>query len=602
MANIWMRSIPPDRADDPIKWMESHVRLIGSALSQQCDFSLTPWVKRPLLRAALGLGRINTHVKPVQSGGSAASEALACYWLSTEVGGFEFHWNWEDNKKADIRFEERIEKILKACKPLMTKLRAVYGTDKWKKGSIVSPFWNLKVQGVWEPKNVDSDSVRFEINEEIHNWEPGRLAKADNRMTAVWNAVQYNVSNAAKQGSQLHQKFLSGTQEPWEISCPHCARRHYMQTRWDPKRPDLGGLRYDADGCRLGDGQYNYTKLAPTIRFQMPCGGEVPDDRTIRRRMNLGADYGEPRNPGAPPRNFSYLMEAAAVDYIPWLTLVQEKHDALRALRLGDPEPWWRYLAERECRFYDPDEDRPVMSTITLNTKIKKNREGLPKRVARFGALDRQQGSLAKNELPHWWLVIRDFDALGNSLLVWEGKCLTDEDAVFQVSEHQVPPTCVVADSGHDTTHVYQFCLANGYNAIKGSAEAFFAHRDGGRRIFSEERPLHQMLNIPPTRDNPVAEPLFWHYSKAGILERLHWLRNSPEVKWEVPGDVSEAYRKHIDSMEYVTRKHPRTNEPITEAVFRRERFDLLVCEAYCAMLAEMSGLIGATQKLEKKK
>ena len=113
------------------------------------------------------------------------------------------------------------------------------------------------------------------------------------------------------------------------------------------------------DGCRLADGGYDYNKLESSIRFQMPCGYEVRDEPRARRALSLSGRYGVPRNPGAKTSQPSYTLEAVAVDYISWLSLIQEKHAALRALRLGDPEPYRRYVTERECRFWD-QEDRPV--------------------------------------------------------------------------------------------------------------------------------------------------------------------------------------------------------------------------------------------------
>lgn len=598
LASVLAEASAPSRADNVLDWCEDNVRLIGSARSEQFRRSITPWANKPLIAATSGECRTVTFVKPVQSGGSAAGQCALCFWIATENGG-DIQYNWETDEKAAKKWLEQTERIFMACPPVMAKAPARNKqSGLWKTGHVIFPHLNFTQQGAFNPANLDSDTITRQINEEVHNWEPGHLEKAYNRTTAVWNAIIFNISNAGKAGGQLNQKFDEGTQEHWEVRCPHCRGRHRMRTRWDPKRPDPGGLRYDADGCRLGNGLYDYNKLERTIRYQMPCGGIVLDDRQVRKAMSEGGDYGPPQNRGARAINRSFILEAVAVDYIPWIILIQEKHAALRALRMGDPEPWWRYLAERECVFFDPKEDRPVIGEVLLNTKIKKNREGLANRVVRFAALDRQQGVLAKGELPHWWLVIRDIAADGDSLLVWEGKLLTDEDVVDRITSHQVPPTCVVADSGDDTTHVYQFCLRQGYNCIKGSGEAYFAHPDGGRRIFSVEKPLHLMLNAPRSRQDILSEPLFWHYSKSGIRERLHWWRGS--TNWVVPSDVSEDYKAHMESEELRERTHPRTGETIQEWVQVRKRNDLFVAEAYIAMLAEMAGVIGSIQPKTK--
>lgn len=320
----------------------------------------------------------------------------------------------------------------------------------------------------------------------------------------------------------------------------------------------------------------------------------------------MSGRYGTPQNLGAHLSNRSYTLQAVSVDYIPWLKLIQEKHESLRALRYGDPEPYKRYLQERECKFWN-SEQRPVMGKITLNSKLTKNREGLAGRFARFFALDRQQGSMRDGELPHWWLVIRDAMENGDSQLVWEGKCLTDEDAVGVVKEHGCIMRCGVADSGDDTTHVYQFCLRHGINAIKGSGEDFHRHKDGSRKIFSEEKPLHSMLNAPPTFqyklqkiDGEVRlaphpdEPLFWFYSRVGLLDRLAWLRGKDSiVKWETPGDVSADYKSHMEAWELEMQQTGKSKQLVGVWKQVRKRDDLNKCEQYIAMLMEMAGLIG---------
>lgn len=591
LGRAFADGIPERPIDSVCEFGRRHVRLIGSALREQYDPELTPWTRTPLECTGDGFTRSVSFAKPVQSGGSSAGEIAVCRRLALKRAG-DIQWNWESDEKAIERWDKRINRILRACGPVSELLTAINDRFKDKKCLVIFAHCNLIVQGQHTSDNLDSDSIAFQVNEELHNWKPGHLAKADARLTAVWNGFQFNISNASFFGDQFHQKFLAGTQEHWEVPCPECGKYHAMRARYDPKHPELGGIKYNADGCRLPNGEYDYNKLAGTIRYQFPCGHEIPDDKLIRKRISARGKY-VARNEGARKTDRSFTLEAVSVDYIPWLKLIQEKHAALRALRHGDPEPWWKYLRERECVFANPDEDRPSMGAVILNARIRKNRDGLPNRAVRLAALDRQQGSLAKGELPHWWLVIRDFDKDGNSLLVHESKCLTDEDAVDRILGHDVKPTCVAVDSGDDTTHVYQFCLRHGFNAIKGSGEASFAHGNGARRIYSPERPLHMMINAPRTKSNAIDEPLFWHYSKSGLMERFFWVRGS-ELKWDVPCDVSEDYKSHLESWELSTRRHPRTNEEIFEYVQVRKRDDLLKCEQYVLMMAEMAGLIGA--------
>jgi hypothetical protein len=578
-------------------WAAEHVRLPLSARSERFDPSITPWTTEPMDRLGLDGTRRVVFVKPIQAGGSVIGEVALCYWVSNTHGG-TIQMLWQNDEHSDERWDTRVSRILKACKPVMQR----WPQDRFQamKGLVLFPFANLTSHGVYTQRRVASTSVKYQICEEVHDeegWLPGRLSQAFGRLTAHWDAVSIVISNAGRKDCELHKVFEEGTQQHWEVKCPGCGNYHAMRTRWEDKRPELGGLRYDSTGCKREDGGFDYQKLASTLRYQMPCGYEVHDTVSERRALSLSGRYGPPQNPGAPTGFYSYTLQGVAVDYIPWLTLVQDKHAALRAMRRGDPEPWRKYLRERECVFAG-EEDRPLVGRVVLSDR-KKDRGGLPNKFVRVAALDRQQGKREAGELPHWWCVIRDFTDSGDSLLVYEGKLLTDEEAHDVMVRHDVRPQCVAVDSGDDTTHVYQFCLRHGYNAIKGEKSWSFAHEDGGRRIFSPERPLHLLVNQPATREDPGDEPLFWLYSKHGIRERLHWLRAS--TVWEVPSDVSQDYQRHMES-EQVEERKDQFGSVSHVWVQVLDRNDLFVCECYCAMLAEMAGVIGSTATATEEK
>lgn len=278
-------------------------------------------------------------------------------------------------------------------------------------------------------------------------------------------------------------------------------------------------------------------------------------------------------------------------------------------MKLGDPKPFFDYLRERECVFVDPSEDRPMIQTIRRSEQVK-SRAGLPNREFRFAALDRQKGSLEHGELPHWWLLIQDvaIELVDGAekvhfLTVWEGKCLTDTDATGTIKDHGVPPLCVCADSSFDSSFVYGFCLKHGYNAIKvagreagGTVARRFKHEDGSERIFSPPQPLYQIIQgYNRTRENLNEEPEFWHISLYGALDRLLYLRGSPDVNWELPADVSPDMLAHLESWEQQNRRVPRTGETVPQWVQVKKRDDLLWCAACIAVQAEMVDLIGAT-------
>jgi hypothetical protein len=120
----------------------------------------------------------------------------------------DIQYNWQNDEKADERWKKRIEKILRACKPIMD----IWPHDRSKvsTGLIIFAHLNLTVQGVFTARNVASDSIRFQINEEVHDtegWLPGRLQQAYNRTTAFWDSLILNISNAGEKATNCTKLF-----------------------------------------------------------------------------------------------------------------------------------------------------------------------------------------------------------------------------------------------------------------------------------------------------------------------------------------------------------------------------------------------------------
>ncbi|MDB6022916.1 MAG: Bacteriophage tail assembly protein [Pedosphaera sp.] len=606
LAQIWQAAIPAEKIASVVEWGRLFVKLVGSALSENYNPDITPWTKEPLERTDDGT-KEDVVVLPIQSGKSAIGEVGICRQIACANGG-DIGYYWQNDTAADARWLKRVEKILLACEEVMR--RTVAAKFKWKTGLVSFPHCNFIMQGVKTDRNVASDSIRFAIAEEVHDeqggWEPGKLEQVRGRLTAYWNSFLGIISNAGYDGDQLHKAMLAGTMQRWEVKCPGCRLYHPMRTEWDPKHPELGGLRYDADGCRLENKEYDYFKLASTVRFQMPCGAIVRENERQRRALSLSGRYSEPRK-GADLRKRSYTMEAVAIDYIPWLSLIQQKHAAKKALDYSDPEPYSVYMRERECRFWKRGL-QPITQNIVLSSGIKKDSAGLPNREFRFGAGDYQQGEFKAGELPHWWHLIVDVETLPDGrvhlLIVSEGMITTDDDLVDTFARHGVLPTSICLDSSWNAPHVYQLCLKHGYTAVKGDNSGLYAgHPDGSRKVYSPPKPLHAMINQPPVHDyvynygellpHPL-EPMFIRYSQFGLLNRVAWLRSSKLVWLEVPGDVSEDFISHLDSWQI--RKLPNKKTLVMEEQWGqcRDRDDLLMCLCYITLLMEDAGKIGA--------
>ena len=598
--NIFANAIPDARPADIIAWAEANVKVDGHAF----DSLITPQLVEPIRAMVDADTRIGTLIKPVQVGGSTAGEIVLAYWAAFENGLIQF--NWQDESAAVKRWHDRILPALNSCKDIKRN------NERFEELICLARYINttVRVQGVFVESALDSDTVPRQINEEVHLWKAGFLSKARRRQTRVWNSKAFDISNASNVGDQLHESYLSGTQEQWDVHCPKCGGWHQMKFRFDPNKPELGGLRWDSDGCKMDGGRFDYNKLEKTIRYQFPCGHTMQDKAHERR--TLKGRY-TAQNTGAHVTHRSWNFEGVACAEIRWLTLVQEWHSAIRALKAGDGEPMRRFVTERECKFYN-DDCVPFSGRVIVNQTLSKSRQGLIGRAARFWFADKQKGYASRGEMTHYWLVIRDVMPNCDSQLVYEGLVQTDADLLARLAEHECSPQSGAVDCGWDRNNVLQFCFRAGANAQTTSAQSqlFYHKADKSYRIHSEPDGLHKQLKIPPKFDyqarlinNAVEylprhdEPLHWNIHRVGSIKLLFFLRDHEQtvkrnggtdwIKWEVPGDVSDDYKKHLESWEFTRRKKATTNQIEEICKQRSEQDHMLMCEAGIANLMGMA-------------
>lgn len=620
--NLFHDIIPSSAPLDIIEWAEKYVRMVGSVRGEQFDRNKFPWTNDIIRWQFDDVTRITTFIKPIQGGGSGAGEVALCGWAKWGMG--QIQYNWEKDDKAANKWDERILPILQACTDLDwagTDYDITVGKAKFLRGFV-------RTQGVFSSSHLDSDSVPYQLNEEIHQWKSGHLAKARGRQTAVWNPKALDISNAGMVGDQLHEAFLQGTQQYWEVKCPGCCQFHVMRTRWEDNRPELGGLRYDASDCKRNDGTFDYNKLEKTIFMQMPCGYKVRDDYQERRALSLSGRYGEPRNTGANVSHRSATLEAVSVDYISWLTLIKEKHSALRSLRSGDAEPFRRYLQERECQFYS-DDLHPFQGEIVISDGVFKKREGMKERRAgRLWKADWQQGWKALGQLEHFWLVIKDVDVDCNDELIFEGRIDSENELIAVLNDYDaIEHGAGVVDCSFNTRHLLEFCFRNNLNAVMSNdskSGGFLHQEDKVRRFYDEGSAICGKLNMSPLYEPietdkgtmpDVREPIVINVSKGGMIAnhffvREHKQRITDAFKEEkktalpvdyidcvIPQDVSEDFKLQYESWIRVGKDVKKRDDEVFSGQerFQKIRKDdhLLICCAGIDMLKDWSGLLG---------
>jgi hypothetical protein len=617
----------PQELEDVVTWADKFYRVVN----KDCDTfksSDSPWLIEPLRMADDPLVSSLTFVKPIQTGGTSLGEIILLRRILDSHG--QLSYLWPTNDKSKDRWEKWTEKRIRACAPVRRIMPYEYENML-----IKFPGLTFAMQGVFTSGNLDSDTVDFIINEEVHQWEKGMLAKAKGRQTRVDFPKFITISNAGWSGDELHTDFNNGTQQHYENYCPGCGKTHVLRTRWEDQHPELGGLRYDSEGCRRADGTFDYNRLVPTIRYQMPCGYSLKDDIAIRRESAAKGQYSSPFNTGALLTQRSYTYQAVACHNIRWLDLIQEKHNALRSLKTGDDSAWRQYLQERESVFYAPD-SRPFEGLVVTTPGAAMTREGWPDRALRLAVFDWQQGYKHKGELIHYWGVILDVKPDCNALVVWEGKLNSESELLELLKEYQVEPVHVLIDASKNTKQILQFCYQNEFKTVMGNAShvgLFRDHPDKVARYYSAGKPIHAELNVPPryeyvfgerqpNGDVPMVpdphEPLVIMFNKGGVLGNLFYYLGlkqrvaancaaekpprepRPDEYFElvIPGDVSEEFLKQLESWEpldkHAKAKRDDVKSPTAQSFRQISQADhMLMCLGYAVMYLDWCFLLG---------
>jgi len=466
----------------------------------------------------------------------------------------------------------------------------------------------FRMQGAKAKGNRQSKSVRYLVNEEIKDWEPGALTDMRNRATASWNSFELNITPGGMFGDETHRLWQESSQHVFHVRCPQCQALQKPRFRSIEGKP--GGLhicdRSDAEAlalCKPEPHVYNYAEIQRHIFYECEstgCGHRWRDTPEDRQAFVASGEY-VPQNPNALPSDKGVMWNALICPWIPWAGLMREFHTAVRAMRLGDISLYKDFVQKREAEFFDESEqseDDPDHK-LQVSAGVTKSREGLPDRYFRGMAADKQRGEARKGDTPHYWVVIRDWK-IGASALLWEGRVELDEDLEALRLEYDVPPPLVWVDSGDGMTvlDVYRMCAKYGYTAIKGEARTRYTHQEGLDKVSRRYSP-EQVATVTGSDGGQYNISLVL-YSKQGIRDLLQYARTSADFEYQIPEDVSPEYRAHNEAERLVSWHIPKTGQEVKIWRQFKKRNDLFVCECYQALLAEVMGIIGAVEVEER--
>jgi len=345
-------AVEPDPELRLDEWAEANVVVPkGSAFPGPYRLSHTPPARRILQALSPGhpakrvVARVASQMLKTQVFICAALGWIACAPANIIA--------LEPNKTVTQRLSNRIEEAIRACDAVKTKVAAPRSRDK--RNTIEDKQFDgghLYVLTAGSDANLAEVPARYLFCDEVNRegWrtnarEGSRVKLAEARLTSYEGVSKaYIVSSPTDVGaSEITDLFEKGTQEHYNVPCPHCGHLHELV---------LDNFRYrDADDH---DGIGRAWFVCPE------CGAEI--DEAAKAVMlpdeAMGGQARWVQTAVGDGETISVTLSAfyAPVGGITWAALAKEHREAKEAKAKGDHQPMQVFVNTRLALDYDPSE------------------------------------------------------------------------------------------------------------------------------------------------------------------------------------------------------------------------------------------------------
>lgn len=481
-------------------------------------------------------------LKPIQGVGTTALEVFFLWAMANEPGPAQINYNTEQSR--DKNWEPRLLEMIKACPPLKGKLPRDERKIR-KDGLVFGDGVPLTAQSA-TIGNLQANSIRYQGNDELWEWEDGMFKQADARIEAFRRAgmsKQVNASQGGIWGSEWHRIcFAPATSfSEWHQPCPHCGKFQVLKMEQDIDGKKEYLLQWDKDASR--------------IWYVCPfCAQSFEDTaKTKALFINEGKYITEGELKKHRTRRWNALY------WSPWETLVAEYREAIEAKKLGVISPLKTFLLKRMAEFWQEDDSTPIIqpATFDMATTID-NGQG-----RRFLAIDVQKD--------HLWCLVREWQPDGSSRLLHWSRALTFGDAHeiakrFAIPEGEwqalwrwerdgkqgkAPSTVsrVLIDTGGDRTQdVYDACWRFGWIGLKGTDREHFMHTFNTKSGRAEAPLLYEQKDTVLNYESRGSMLPLLQWATTGAKNILQNLRDGNGARWEVPRNIGHDYMRQINS------------------------------------------------------
>jgi len=320
----------------------------------------------------------------------------------------------------------------------------------------------LYIHGPGE-RRLQSKSIMNIFASELWMWPEGALDYAKKRTKHFYKYGMSKIfveSQGGTEDSDLDLAFKRGTMEYYQVPCPHC--KHYFTP--DIAHMNCGGKKWNDPELKLKDDQNNYDfgRLEELLTMECPsCKQLFKDTEQLRVLWSDEGKYVQ-TNPKPLRGHRSFHWNSFVCD--PWFDIAYEFILATKMLKKGSNENLLNFYKQRLAK-------NITLESIYVQDKFVPTAEYNPKSAfspedfgAVFLTVDTQETKYVA--------VVRAWSKEGSSKLFWFGNLYSAQDIEDKRVEWNIPPNCVLMDSGGQRAReTYGVCAEKGYLAVKGVAD-----------------------------------------------------------------------------------------------------------------------------------
>lgn len=590
------------------------------------DIANSPWIKEPLDRL------MDDAVRRVLVSGAAQLSktlmglifVLACIQRRPGLTT----WNGQTDDAIKKVCEDKAWPLLRRS-PMVQRLLP-RDLSKRRIRSIVFPHMSLRFQSASE-NNSHSDTVKNQINDERHLWQPGLIHKFLSRVGSmpdhkvldlstgsVKTAEQYlDDGTILELGDDFFNDWQTGSRSIWSVHCPKCGdpqplvmthRDQNGRPLRDRKGDPVYGFVWETSDLTRPGGRWNFGELMRTVRWHcIHCHHELANTREniiMLNSLDKGAHYAA-TNPLHDPRIWSYRYPAWVSHIVGWATIVAEWLRAQERAKAGD------YLATKtviQNRFAEAWDDSITIGEDSKGTadydldQWAEDESGRFQQGRVYMTVDRQ-----KKNGTHFWVVVRIWNESGESRLIDYRKLFSWAEVRAKQLELGIKDHRVLVDTGDETVECYGQCVLYGWTALKGEDTEFFAHPNPKDKKHPIRRLYSRMAKGDPVMGKSRAKlssevrkalvkrrfAKLYRWSTIGVRDILASLIAGGEDRpyWGRPRVEPEHYADHLNSE---VKKHVRDRRGRERAMWVQVKADNHArdLEAMQIVAALMAGIL----------